>query len=656
MVTIKREVPVEEAPAQQPNAEIPNAPGAGSALPHPALAKEPRQEDYESVWQAFLLNQEQDYATASEEWRQQYHLHRRLAQQLHTSRDLDMEELQRNSQANPGYQPIQDYQTQLMLLKAHNRRRLQGRIQGKMLEREKRARAEESYAPALSNEGLGNFQSMSDYYQQQSLILEAQNKRRLQERAKEDRGEGSNAPALANEAGKSPVEVLRIPIRPKPAEILSGPTASQLEALVQKAGYDQWRIEPPIPKFEPGFSNMDREAINKYHQEMVAQESTMRQQLLRSPMELTLPEHREARRAYAAEFQRLEKWNYLRLPTYYSVQSYVQRNRDLMAVEANHDFQRWKQQGQSEIHNASKSQSSIPEPWVPGQLQTPRLPQEYQIQLMLLEQKEQERLKLATEERERPHASGPSTVKSPKQNAAFTPPQVKQKRDLEAEFHTLFPPRRMPEYVSGPQNMPKSHLTDYETQLKLLEEQNQKRLSMARKQQQERIDSAIKTEEPLESSQGAPASAPCRRQLRQLEITSRKRLAMARDEQEPVNDGRATESPIPEIDTSWPSEPTAGTHVLLGYQRALAQFNQQGGKRLKLEPIPDYQTHFHNRARALYPDVTPQTEDRTQIQENGWAESPMDRENSVSTFFATPEGTPEAEQMHMSDVNLTVVM
>jgi hypothetical protein len=209
----------------------------------------------------------------------------------------------------------------------------------------------------------------------------------------------------------------------------------------------------------------------------------------------------------------------------------------------------------------------------------------------------------------------------------------------------------MPEYVSGPQNMPKSHLTDYETQLKLLEEQNQKRLSMARKQQQERIDSAIKTEEPLESSQGAPASAPCRRQLRQLEITSRKRLAMARDEQEPVNDGRATESPIPEIDTSWPSEPTAGTHVLLGYQRALAQFNQQGGKRLKLEPIPDYQTHFHNRARALYPDVTPQTEDRTQIQENGWAESPMDRENSVSTFFATPEGTPEAEQMHMSDVN-----
>jgi hypothetical protein len=633
MVTIKREHPVEEAPAQQPGSENSNDPAAGSApQPHPALAKDPRQEDYEFVFQAFLLNQEQDYATASEEWRQQYHLHRQLAERLQKSKERDMEQARRNPQ------PVSDGRMQLMLLEAQNRQRLQAKL--------KKARDEgHDCTPVRAYEPM----PLSDYYQLQLMHLEANDKRRLQEKA---RNEGADASAVANEARKRSVEGMRIPLRPKPAEILSGPTANQLEALVQKAGHDQWRIEPPIPRFEPDFSKMPREAINKYHQGMVAQETTMRQQLLRSPLNLTLPEHRDARRSYTTEFQRLEKMNNLRLPTYYSVQAHIQRNQDLALIEADPDFQRWKQQRQNPIHNAQvpMSGSCYQSPY--QQPQTPRRPQEYQIQLMLLEQQRAKRLETARQEQDRLNAgtAEPSTT-SPTQNQACDPPQVKQERDLEAEFPGFFPQRSMPTPTWGPPHRSNAHLVDYDKQVKLLEQQNKKRLTRMMKKQ-ERMDAAIKTEEPSESS-------ACSQQLHRLEMHSRKRPAMAQDDQELMSEVKAIESPVPEIDTSWPSEPKAGTHVL-GYQRALAQLEQQGGKRLKVDRTAPraIHSHFSNRDYGCLPDVDPQTEViyKAQIQQTGWAEglteTETDRETSISCYSPTPEATSEAEQMNMTDVNI----
>ena len=678
MVTIKREVPAEEAFAQQPGSENSNDPAAGSAPPpHPALAKDPRQEDYEFVFQAFLLNQKQDYATASEEWRQQYHLHRQLAERLQKSKDLDMEEARRNPQR------MSDRQMQLMLLEAQNRQRLQAVVkkardeghdctpvrvyepmplrdyyqlqlmhleaQNKRRLQEK-ARDEGSYTPILAND-VGSRQTMFDYYHQQQLLaLDAQNKRRLRERA---RNEGADASAVANEAKKRSVEGMRIPLRPKPAEILSGPTADQLEALVQKAGYDKWRIEPPIPIFEPDFSKMDREAINRYHQEMVAQEATMRQQLLRSPLNLTLPEHRDARRDYTTEFQRLEKMNNLRLPTYHPVQAHIQRNQDLALIEADPDFQRWKRQSQNPIHNeqgpmsGSHNQSPYQQPQTPAQA--------YQIQLMLLEQHGKKRLRMARQEQDSMIAgtAEPSTVTSPTQNPASAPPPVKQEGDLEAEFHGFFPQRSMRTPTWGPPHRSNAHFVDVDKQVKMLEQQNKKRLAMM-KEKQERMDAVIKTEDPSES-------AACSQQFRRLEMHDRKRPAMARDDQEPMNEVKATESPVPKIDTSWPSEPKAGTHVLLGYQRALAQLEQQGGKRLKLDPIASRTIHGHcpNRDYGCLPDyISPQTEVvyKAQIQQTGWAEglteTETDRETSISTYSPTPEATPEAEQMNTTDVNI----
>jgi hypothetical protein len=724
MVTIKREVPVEEAPAQQPRSENSNDPAAGPAPPpHPALAKDPRQENYEFVFQAFLLNQKQDYATASEEWRQQYHLHRQLAERLQKSIDLDREEAWRNPQR------MSDRQMQLMLLEAQNRQRLEAKLKKAREEghdctpvrvyeslplcdyyelqlmhleandkRRLQEKARDEHPPVLAND-VGSRQTMSDYYQQQLLALEAQNKRRLQERA---RNEGADTSAVANEVRKRSVEGMRIPLRPKPAEILSGPTATQLEALVQKAGHDQWRIEPPVPRFEPDFSKMDREAISKHHQEMVAQEATMRQQLLRAPLNLTLPEHRDARHDYATEFQRLEKMNNLRLPTYYSVQAHIQRNQDLASIEADPDFQRWKQQRQNEIRSSPESQTRMSEVSYQSPIQQPqtlRRPQEYQIQLMLLEQQRVKRLETARQEQVNgqgsmsgsynlspdqkpqtplqkyilqcrlleqhggmrggkriemvrqeqdnmiPVTAEPSTITSPIQNPASTPPQVKQERDLEAEFHGFFPQRPVPTPTWNPPHRSTSHLVDYDKQVKMLEQQNKNRLARMKKKQ-ERMDVAIKTEEPSESSQ-----------LHRLEMHNRKRPAMARDEQEL----KATESPAPEIDTSWPSEPKAGTHVLSGYQRALAQLEQQGGKRLKIDRTPSRAIHglLPNRdPPSFLPDVAPQTEViyKAQVQQTGWAEglteTETDRETAISCFSPTPEATPEVEKMDMTDVNI----
>jgi len=135
---------------------------------------------------------------------------------------------------------------------------------------------------------------------------------------------------------------------------------------------------------------------------------------------------------------------------------------------------------------------------------------------------------------------------------------------------------------------------------------------------------------------------------------------MARDDQEAMNELKATESPAPEVDTSWPSEPKAGTHVLLGYQRALAQLEQQGGKRLKVDRTASRAIHgyFPNRDYGCLPDVDPQTEViyKAQIQQTGWAEglteTETDRETSISTFSPTPVATPEVEQMDMTDINI----
>jgi hypothetical protein len=614
MVTIKREVPVEEAPAQQLRSESSNDPAAGSAPPPP---------------------HPQGYATASKEWRQQYHQYRALAERRQKSQDLDREEARRNPQR------LADYQMQLLLLEAQNRQRLLQAAVKKAGDEGHDGTPVRVYEPT----------PLPDYYQQQLLALEAQNKRSLQERA---RNEGADASAVVNEVRKRSVEGMRIPLRPKPAEILSGPTANQLEALVQEAGHDQWRIEPPIPRFEPDFSKMGREAINKYHQEMVAQEVTMRQQLLRSPLNLTLSEHRDARRAYTTEFQRLEKMNNLRLPTSYSVQADVQRNQDLVLIEADPDFQRWKQQRQNPIHNAQgpMSGSYYQSPY--QQPQTSRLPQEYQIQLMLLEQHGVKRLGTVRQEQDSmiARSAEPSTVTSPTQNPASAPPQVKQESDLEAEFHGFFPRRAMPTPTWGPPDRSNAHLVDYDKQVEMLKQLNQKRLSMM-KMKQERMNAAIKTEEPSESS-------ACSQQLRRLEMHNKKRPAMARDDQALMSEVKATESPAPEIDTSWPSEPKAGTHVLLGYQRALAQLEQQGGKRLKLDRTASGAIHgyFPNRENGCLPDMDPQTEViyKAQIQQTGWAEglteTETDRETSISTFSPTPEATPEVEQMDMTDVNI----
>jgi hypothetical protein len=632
MVTIRREVLVEEAPAQQPRSENSNDPAAGSAPPpHPALAKDPRQEDYESVFQAFLLNQDQDYATASEEWRQQYHLHRQLAERLQKSKDLDREEARRNPQR------MSDRQMQMMLLEAQNRQRLQEKL--------KKARDEgHDCTPVRVYEAL----PLCDYYQLQLMHLEANDRRRLQEKA---RDEGADASAVANEARKRSVEGMRIPLRPKPAEILSGPTANQLEALVQKAGYDQWRIERPIPRFEPDFSKMDREAINQYHQEMVAQEAAMRQRLLRSPLNLTLPEHRDARRDYTTEFQRLEKMNNLRLPTYYSVQADIQRSQDLALIDADPGFQGWKQQRQNPIHNAQVPMSG---PYYMSPDQQPQIPLEnYQIQSTLLKQHVCARFGTARQEQDSMIAGSaePSTVTSPTQNPTSAPPQIKQERDLEAKFHGFFPRRPMPAPTWGPPDRSNAHLVYYDKQVKILEQQNKKRLSMMKKKP-ESMDAAIKTEDPSESS-------ACSQQLCRLEMHNRKRPAMARDDQETMNELKATESPAPEVDTSWPSEPKAGTHVLLGYQRALAQLEQQGGKRLKVDRTASRAIHgyFPNRDYGCLPDVDPQTEViyKAQVQQTGWAEgmteTETDRETSISTFSPTPEATPEVEKTDMTDVN-----
>jgi len=135
---------------------------------------------------------------------------------------------------------------------------------------------------------------------------------------------------------------------------------------------------------------------------------------------------------------------------------------------------------------------------------------------------------------------------------------------------------------------------------------------------------------------------------------------MARDDQALMSEVKATESPAPEIDTSWPSKPKAGTHVLLGYQRALAQLEQQGGKRLKLDRTTSGAIHgyFPNRENGCLPDMNPQTEViyKAQIQQTGWAEglteTETDRETSISTFSPTPVATPEVEQMDMTDINI----